>query len=211
MSRQTVIDEFHKLWRDECINDKLTFMGIQTCKTPMDLWVYQEIIHELQPNLIIECGTYKGGTTNYLANLLNGNGSILSIDIEQRDRPQHNSIEYVVADSIGDGFESAKRVTRHSWISKVLVILDSDHTKDHVLKEMELYAELVTPGSYMIVEDSDLNGHPTGDQSYWPLGQPGPHEAIEEFLLTHDEFEIDKSREKFLVTVCRDGFLRKKK
>ena len=90
-----------------------------------------------------------------------------------------------------------------------MVILDSDHRKSHVLKELLLYSNLVSVDSYLIVEDSDLNGHPTEDMFYWRLGEEGPHEALEEFLESHDEFVSDKSREKFLITVCTDGFLKK--
>jgi len=215
MDDQTVIDEFHKLWRTRIINDKLTFMGVQACKTPMDLWVYQEILWELKPETVIECGTYAGGTAHYLACILGiiGLGRVVTIDFREFiQRPSHPRLTYIYGSTTEEGYRKVKSYLEPCTpTGPVLVILDSGHDKDHVLKEMKLYGELVTPGSYMIVEDSDLNGHPTGNQHYWPLGTPGPHEAIEEFLKTHDEFEIDKSREKFLVTVCKDGFLKRVK
>jgi cephalosporin hydroxylase len=89
-----------------------------------------------------------------------------------------------------------------------MVILDSDHSKDHVAKELELYHGFVTNGSYLVVEDSNLNGHPV----YSGFGQgPGPMEALQEFLPKHPEFEIDKSKEKFLMSFNPNGYLKKVK
>ena len=79
---------------------------------------------------------------------------------------------------------------------KVLVTLDSLHTRDHVLKEIEIYSKLVTPESYLVVQDTGINGNPV----YSSFG-PGPHEAVQEFLQTHDNFVVDRSREKFLLDV----------
>jgi cephalosporin hydroxylase len=86
----------------------------------------------------------------------------------------------------------------------VLVILDSDHTKDHVLAEMRAYGPLVTKGSYMIVEDTNINGHPV-----LPDFGPGPWEAVEEFLQGNDQFTVDRSREKLLMTFNPMGYLRR--
>ena len=88
---------------------------------------------------------------------------------------------------------------------RVMVVLDSDHACDHVLKEMEIYGSMVSPGSYMIVEDSNVNGHPVK-----PEHGPGPMEAIQSYMQKHDDFEIDLSREKFFMTQNPNGFLRKK-
>lgn len=211
MDDTEVIEAFHNVWRRRCINDQLDFLGVKACKSPMDLWVYQELIHEIRPELIIECGTYQGGSTLFLACMLELNdiiGMVLSIDTSPKDNlPEHPYISYVTGSSLDYGYEIAERFQTSR--SPCLVILDSNHTKSHVLKEMELYSRLVSVGSYLIVEDSDLNGHPTGNMPYWGLGEAGPHEALEEFLETHDNFVVDKSREKFLVSVCTDGFLQR--
>jgi cephalosporin hydroxylase len=87
----------------------------------------------------------------------------------------------------------------------VLVILDSDHSRDHVLDELRIYSRWVTPGSYLIVEDTNVNDHPA-----LPEHGPGPMEALEEFLAETDEFEIDAPREKFFLTFNPRGFLRKR-
>jgi len=85
------------------------------------------------------------------------------------------------------------------------VILDSDHSRDHVLDELRLYAPLVTSGSYVIVEDTNINGHPV-----LPQFGPGPMEALDEFLRESDEFSIDDQREKFFLTFNPRGFLLKR-
>jgi cephalosporin hydroxylase len=85
------------------------------------------------------------------------------------------------------------------------VILDSDHERDHVLNELRLYAPLVSAGSYLIVEDSNVNGHPVVSD----FG-PGPAEAVEQFLAETEEFEVDRSREKFFLTFNPSGYLRKR-
>ena len=87
----------------------------------------------------------------------------------------------------------------------VMVILDSDHTRDHVLAELRAYAPIVTPGQYLVVEDSNINGHPV-----FPGFGPGPMEALQAFLAETGEFEVDRSREKFLVTFNPGGYLRKR-
>jgi cephalosporin hydroxylase len=87
---------------------------------------------------------------------------------------------------------------------RVLVILDSDHSRDHVLEEMRMYADLVTPDSYLIVEDTNVNGHPV-----FPEFGPGPMEAVDAFLAERSDFIIDRSREKLLMTFNPGGYLKK--
>jgi cephalosporin hydroxylase len=108
----------------------------------------------------------------------------------------------LVGDSVGP--ETIQRIADLVQDKPALVLLDSDHRKDHVLKELRLYSRFVPVGGYMIVFDTDLNGHPVT-----PGFGPGPMEAVEEFLRTDDRFVSDSSREKFLLTMCAKGYLKR--
>src|SRR5262249_52950345 len=158
---------------------------------PLDLWVYQEILWEVKPSLIVETGTYRGGSAFYFASLLDliGDGQVVTIDVNPpTGRPTHPRVEYIQGSSVApDVIEKVeKRVPRAS--GPVLVILDSDHHEPHVSKELELYHDFVTPESYLIVEDTNINGHPVN-----PFFGPGPMEAVQSFLPKHQQFVADRS------------------
>jgi cephalosporin hydroxylase len=186
-----------------------TWLGAQALKNPLDLWVYQEIVFETRPSLIVETGTYRGGSALYLATVcdLVGAGEVVSIDIEavREDYPRHPRVTYlggrssVDAEVVADVVERAARAG-----GSTLVVLDSDHSQSHVEAELAAYAPLVPVGGYVIVEDSNI-GRIRKDLL------PGPLEAIETFLASTDEFEIDRSREKFLLTFNPSGYLRRVK
>lgn len=207
--KRNVIDHFHRLYYDSGTQTwyKNTFwLGIRTWKCPLDLWVYQEIIFELKPDIIIECGTARGGSALFLASICDSlnKGRIISIDIEDKeDKPQHTRITYLLGSSTSEEIvERVKSFIRSK--DKVMVILDSDHHKEHVLMELKIYSTFVTKGSYIIVEDTNLNGHPVESE----FG-PGPMEAVRVFLRGHKDFIIDKSREKFLLTFNPNGYLKR--
>jgi cephalosporin hydroxylase len=186
------------------------WLGVQTLKCPLDLWVYQEIIYETRPDVIIECGTAMGGSAHFFACLCDvmgyregpGSGRVITIDKEERaDRPHHPRITYLTGSTLAPEIvETVRQSVRDE--DRVMVVLDSDHTKDHVLAELRIYGPLVTLGNYLIVEDTNLNGHPVERE----FG-PGPMEAVEEFLASQDGFAVDSSREKFLLTFNPGGFL----
>jgi cephalosporin hydroxylase len=206
MNKQ-VIDDFHKLYYNSAVwVTKTKWMGIPAQKCPLDLWIYQEIIYELQPDLIIETGTCYGGSALFMANICKmiHKGMVITIDINRDStRPTHECIMYITGSSIGpDTLRMISAIVKPGM--KVMVILDSDHSRDYVIKEMNCYAPFVTLGSYLIVEDTDVNGHPI-----CPDHGPGPAEAITEFLKTHHEFEVDISREKFLMTQNPGGYLKR--
>lgn len=208
---RSIIDQFHIMYYDSFLFGKTwaesTFMGTHIKKFPFDTWIYQEMLYELKPDLIIECGTYKGGNALYLACLLDfmNKGEIISIDIvDYENKPRHPRITYLTGSTIAPEILSILD-ERTKNKNSVLVILDDDHTRDHVLKEMHIYGKYVTRGNYMIVEDSNVNGHPV-----YPEFGPGPYEAIEDFMKSNKEFEIDKSREKFYMTANPNGYLKKK-
>ena len=128
----------------------------------------------------------------------------MSIDIvAYPNRPQNERITYLLGSSTSDAiFQKVKDSIRPG--EKVMVSLDSDHHKAHVLDELRLYSSLVTVGNYLVVEDTDINGHPV-----YPTFGPGPMEAVQEFLKTNSNFEQDRSREKFGVTMYPGGWLKR--
>ena len=203
-----ITNRFHALYyyRRRQTWRNTTWLGVDVLKCPLDLWVYQELIYELRPDWIVETGTASGGSAAYLASLcdLLGNGRVLSIDLEAREgRPVHPRIEYLTGNSVDPATLAAVR-ERIGVGGTTLVILDSDHTRDHVLAELRAYQDLVGLGSYCIVEDSNVGGHPVAKE----FG-PGPMEAIRAFLAENDAFEADRSREKFYLTFNPSGFLKR--
>jgi cephalosporin hydroxylase len=131
-----------------------------------------------------------------------GSGRIVTVDVEDRPgRPVHGRITYLEGSSTSD--EVLEQVTAFVQdAERVMVILDSDHSRDHVLRELELYSPLVSKGCYLVVEDTNVNGHPVV-----PGFGPGPMEALIEFLGGTNDFEVDRSREKLMLTFNPSGYL----
>jgi cephalosporin hydroxylase len=186
---------------------KARWLGVQALKNPLDLWIYQELVADTRPELIVETGTWRGGSALYLASIcdLFGAGEIVSIDVEplREDYPQHPRITYLGGRSSTDP-DVVAAVAERAGGRPILVILDSDHSQAHVEAELDAYAPLVPVGCYVVVEDSNI-GQIRKDL------MPGPLQAVETFLAKTDEFEIDREREKFLLTFNPSGFLRRVK
>lgn len=209
---QQVISAFHQLYYAIGHNRQGTWqqtfwMGTQTEKCPLDMWIYQELLHIIRPQLIIETGTRHGGSALFLCHMcdLLGQGEVVTIDITRPPNgPTHPRLTYLTGSSAAP--EIIEQVKQRAEGKKpVLVILDSDHTAPHVLAEMRAYHSLASPGSYMIVEDSNVNGHPI-----LPDHGPGPMEAITQFMQENSDFQIDQRCEKFLLTFNPSGYLRRK-
>ncbi len=201
------VDEFHQLYYGSVVWMQTFWRGVPTQKCPLDLWIYQEILHELRPDLIVETGTADGGSAYYLASIcdLFDSGRIVTVDIERRSRPRHRRIAYLEGRTSTDPEVVAEVRRRIGRRDRVMVILDSDHSRDHVRAELEAYAPLVTPGQYLIVEDTNVNGNPV-----LPEFGSGPAEALTEWLVGRDDFEVDRSREKFGLTFNPGGYLRRR-
>ena len=173
--------EFHRVYFDLCSETwcNTTWLGLPVQKWPLGLWIYQEIMSELRPDLVIETAKADGESALFVASVCDavGTGRVLTVDIKESPlRRKHERIEYLVGSSVSDEVVARAREAA-SDAKGVMVILDSDHSKRHVLEELDLYSSLVTSGSYMVVEDTNLNGHPVH-----PGHGPGPMEAVEEFL-----------------------------
>jgi cephalosporin hydroxylase len=206
----STVDAFHRLYFDARAFNmtwrNTYWLGHPILKCPLDLWLYQEILHQVRPDLILETGTAYGGSALFLASMcdLIGTGRVVSIDAEARPGlPVHPRVEYVVGSSVSEAVLGRIRAYA-AQASTVMVILDSDHARDHVVAELRAYAPLVTPGSFLIVEDTNLNGHPIA-----PDHGPGPMEALEQFLPDHPEFAHDPATDKFFLTFNPKGFLRR--
>lgn len=203
---RSIADRFHELYYDSWVWRHTYWMGVQTLKCPLDLWIYQEILFELRPQFIIECGTAAGGSALFLASMcdLLDEGRIVTVDIEaDPNRPAHSRITYLQGSSTAESIVGEiKKIVGDD--SPVMVILDSDHSREHVLQELRLYSGIVTEGSYLIVEDTNINGHPVLE-----LHGAGPMEAVETFLNETDDFAFDREREKFFLTFNPKGYLKK--
>lgn len=202
----SITNNFHEVYYNSKVWMWTNFMGVPCYKCPLDLWVYQEIMNDTKPDIIIETGTGVGGTTLFLSLMMEmlGKGLVITIDISKRIMLSgHNRILDLVGDSVSDKIVREVKAQIQPD-SKVMVILDSDHTKAHVLKELEIYSQLVTVGNYLIVEDTNINGHPV--ESGWG---PGPLEALIEWQNNpySQNFKTDMNRQKFGLTFNPNGYL----
>jgi cephalosporin hydroxylase len=207
-----VVNRFHDLyyrywWQRGGDTVNLSWFGYQVRKCPLDLWIYQELMVRTRPDLIIETGTLFGGSAFYLATIMDliGHGRVISIDREARpDRPVHPRVSYWLGSSVDPLIVAA--VHKAAGGGRTMVVLDSDHSAAHVFEEIMCYSPLVRVGDYLIVEDTNVNGHPT-----YPEFGPGPMEAVAKFLGQNDEFAIDERCERFLMTLNPKGYLRRVK
>ncbi|MEO7726678.1 MAG: CmcI family methyltransferase [Burkholderiales bacterium] len=183
-----------------------SYFGVKTLKSPMDAWVYQEILFEYRPDVIVEIGNACGGSALYLAHLCDilGNGRIIGLDLGHDNVPasvkEHPRITFID----GDACQNFARVEAMILPSeRVLVIEDSSHTFENTLNVLRLYSKFTALGDYFIVEDSICHhGLRVGPD-------PGPYEAIEAFVLENRDFEIDRSREHFFLTWNPKGYLKR--
>lgn len=183
--------------------------GVAVQKCPTDMWVYQEIIHQVRPRLIIETGAAEGGSALFMADMMDivsGRARVISVDINPRVGWTDPRITFLRGSSTDpEVFKGIRAVAQEAaGHGAVMVVLDSDHAAPHVAAELALYSTLVTIGSYLIVEDTNINGHPVS-----PGWGPGPTEALQAWLPVHPEFEIDREREKFMLTFNPGGYLRR--
>ncbi len=199
-----------------------SWLGRPIIQYPQDIIAAQEIIWKVKPDLIIETGIAHGGSLIFSASMLEliGHGEVLGIDIDIRehnrikieDHTMYKRIKMIQGSSISD--EVVKKVYEIAkGKNHVLVFLDSNHTHNHVLSEMNLYSPLVHEGSYMIVfdtiiEDISENTPSSNNKRRWGKGN-NPKTAVKEFLKINNRFEIDKEIEnKLLITVAPSGYLR---
>ncbi len=202
--------------------DKYTYnfswMGRPIIQLPQDIVAMQEIIWKTRPDLIIETGIAWGGSLVLYASileLLGNNGQVLGIDIDLRehnkkaiqDHPMSKRILTIQGSSVD--VEVVEQVRQIALKKKsIMVVLDSNHTQNHVLQELKYYSAFVTKGNYLIVYDTVIEDVHSDVSRLWGKGN-NPKTAVWEFLKTTDRFEIDKEIQyKLLLTVAPDGYLR---
>lgn len=186
----------------------VTWLGRQIWQYPLDAWLIQEVVSTLRPDLIIETGTYRGGSAFFFASLcdLLDHGSVISVDIDARETIEHPRISYIEGSSVDPSIvgQVADRVAE-TGSEKILLVLDSLHTAEHVLQELEMYAPLVPMGSYIHVQDGCLDELPMFRQA-----PPGPVVAVREFLALNSEFTRALDIEsRYFMTGHPHGWLRR--
>jgi len=197
-----------------------SWMGRPIIQYPQDILAMQEIIWDAKPDLIIETGIAHGGSLIFYASmleLLGGEGRVLGIDIDIREHnrreienhPMYKRITMIEGSSSDEKvIEKVREYAKGK--NRVLVCLDSLHTRDHVLQELEAYSPLVKQGGYCVVFDTIIEDLPEKYSQDRPWGKGNnPKNAVQDFLRNNDRFVIDKKMEnKLLITVAPDGFLK---
>jgi cephalosporin hydroxylase len=196
-----------------------SWMGRPVIQLPEDLVMIQEVIHRIRPDVIIETGIAHGGSSVFYAGLFEmlGHGRVISIDIEIRPHNRKALEEHPLKKRLTLIEGSSTSAATHDQVrqlvragEKVMVVLDSNHTRDHVRQELDFYSSLVSPGSYLVVADgnmADLSDVP-GGRAEWV--SDNPRVAIHEFLESHPEFEIDPEPTRTGITYWPDGYLKRK-
>lgn len=227
-------------WIKDTAADNYTYnfswLGRPIIQVPQDIVAMQELIWEIKPDLIIETGIAHGGSIIFSASMLaqldmceaiqsgqtidpkKSKRKVLAVDIDIREHnrdviechPMASRIEMIQGSSIDPDIVNTVKTFAKQY-SRIMVCLDSNHTHEHVLAELEAYANLTSVGSYCVVFDTVIDDMPENMFPNRPWG-PGnnPKTAVWEYLKSHPEFEIDKSiHDKLLITVAPDGFLKR--
>lgn len=210
--------QWTKVAAENRLSYEIDWLGIPVIQTPADLILMQELIFRIQPDIIIETGIAHGGSLIFYASLMEllDKGKVIGVDIEIREHnrkvieahPLYKRIEIIEGDSVSE--ETIREVRRRVPAnSNVIVCLDSDHARAHVLRELELYQKFVIPGGYIVAFDTNtsrLAELGTFDKKYV---NNGPKEAVKEFLKINADFEIDTCYNKLYISNSPDGYLRR--
>lgn len=203
---------FHMMYYHGQGWERNTFLGHPIWQFPGDLLLYQEIIFKHRPAFIVQTGILYGGSLLYFATLLDliqapADALVIGVDIQLTDsakRLNHPRIRMIEGSSVSD--ETIATISGMLLSDRRgMVVLDSDHSRLHVERELDCYADFVAPGQYLVVEDTNVNGHPVN-----PYHGPGPHEAVEAFLKRDDRFVRDDLWKRNLFSFHQGGWLRRR-
>jgi len=194
----------------DIVFEHVTWMGKRIWKNPLDAWIYQEILYEVRPDVVVEIGSRYGGSTRYFADLLEiiGNGMVISIDPHREEYALDHPRVLALTGKSEDASILAE-VAACCDGKTVFVIQDGGHDKDQVLLDLENYSRFVNQGSYFVVEDGIVDLFHSEDGLGFAEDHPGPLAAVEEFLRRHPEFVADESRERYILTYNPKGFLKR--
>lgn len=219
-----MIQELSKDWLREShyvnYDYHFTWLGRPIIQLPQDMFAMQELIWNIKPDIVIETGIAHGGSLIFYASILEligENGKVLGVDIDIREHnrtaieqhPMFKRIEMIEGSSTDEKLVS-KVFNFAKDYQKIIVVLDSNHTHDHVLRELELYSPLVQKGNYLVVFDTLIEDIPDNAFTDKPWGKGNnPKTAVYEFLKTNRRFEIDDDiNAKLLLSVAPDGYLK---
>jgi cephalosporin hydroxylase len=195
--------EWIERYQTRIVLEHVHYRGVMSWKNVLDLWIVQEIIDETKPDAVIEIGVKHGGTTLWLSDVLKvrGDGIVIALDINRPPIEFPSNVHFLLGDSIAP--ETVAKVKALCAGRRVMVVADGNHAAAHVLQEMRHYCPLIAMGCYFISEDGIV------DVMDWKQFTPGPMVAAHQFAAETNEFVIDRSREKFLITYAPDGFLKR--
>lgn len=208
MDRETL--EFARLYweRRETSFIANKFLGVPCFQNPFDAWMMQEILYDTRPEVLIECGSFCGGSALLWASLMELigiDGTVVAIDIMDtahelaRSNPLwQRRVRWITGSTTAP--EVVEEATAIAAGRRTMVLLDSDHHKAHVLDELSAYAGVVSSGCYLVVQDGLVS-------TLMPEYGEGPAEALEVFLATDDRFEVDVGRERMLFSGATGGHL----
>ncbi|PTT25718.1 cephalosporin hydroxylase family protein [Pseudomonas sp. HMWF021] len=223
LQRDKALQAASQDWIDSTAKHKYTYnfswMGRPIIQFPQDMIAMQEIIWSVQPDIIVETGIAHGGSLVFYASMLEliGHGEVLGVDIDIRQHnreaieahPMSKRIRMIQGSSIDPSI--VDQVRQQVEGKKVLVVLDSNHTHEHVLAELQAYAPMTSVDSYCVVMDTVVEDMPQDAFPDRPWGKGNnPKTAVWAYLEENRDFEIDQSvHSKLLITVAPDGYLRR--
>jgi cephalosporin hydroxylase len=188
-----VIKFFHYIWWQSIDTwPRNKFLGHEILQCPFDLQIYQELIFATKPEFILQTGVCGGGSILYFSSILDLMGTpndvkVIGVDIELSKKAKEiKNDRIILLEGSSTSEKVVSKINDYTHGKKGMIILDSDHSEEHVLNELSIYKDFVMKGCYLVVEDTNLNGNPVH-----PNFGPGPYEAVKKFLLENNDFRQD--------------------